>query len=123
MARSRYCELEPKARLALDFVNRSALPANHLVYNPNCAYGFTDTVAKTGSLLFCSLLYVDVSRQLTSLSARYGCGNASRYASEAATLGGEIDHIMRDPAGGGAVAGCDGRQLLPRRGARRTWWP
>ena len=64
-----FCDLEPSARKALDFVNRSA---NGLVYNnpvhPNCTYGFTDSVAKTGNLFFCSLLYIDASRQLSELS-------------------------------------------------------
>ena len=94
-----FCELEPQARKALDFVNRSA---NHLVYNsethPNCTYGFTDQVAKTGNLLICSLLYVDASRQLAALSKQYGCGDTAQYAREAAEVGGAID-ALKDPAG------------------------
>eukprot|EP00947_MAST-08B_sp_MAST-8B-sp1_P000726 g726.t1 len=96
--RALFCELEPKARRALDFVNRTR---GGLVFNdpvrPNCTYGFTDTVAKTGSLLFCSLLYVDASRQLASLATEYGCGDAARYAREAREVGQAVD----DPATGG----------------------
>ena len=94
-----FCELEPQARQALNFVNRSS---NHLVYNsvthPNCTYGFTDSVAKTGNLLFCSLLYVDASRQMAALSKKYGCGDTAQYAREAAEVGGAID-ALKDPAG------------------------
>eukprot|EP00656_Telonema_subtile_P029788 TRINITY_DN32869_c0_g1_i1.p1 TRINITY_DN32869_c0_g1~~TRINITY_DN32869_c0_g1_i1.p1 ORF type:complete len:436 (-),score=61.60 TRINITY_DN32869_c0_g1_i1:175-1482(-) len=94
-----FCELEPSARKALDFVNRSS---NGLVYNdpirPNCTYGFTDTVAKTGHLLFCSLLYVDASRQMAALSSLYSCGDAVEYAAEATQVGDAIDS-MSDPNG------------------------
>lgn len=73
-----FCSLEPSAKRALAFVNRSA---NGLVYNdpvrPNCTYGFTDTVAKTGNLLFCSLLYVDASRKMAELSSQFGCGDSA----------------------------------------------
>ena len=48
-----FCANEPKLLLALNFVNRSA---SGLLFNdpvhPNCTYGFTDSVAKTGHLLF-----------------------------------------------------------------------
>ena len=71
-----FCELEPMARRALNFVNRTDTDTGgatpYLVYNnphsPNCTYGFTDTVAKTGSLLFTSLLYIDASRQMAALA-------------------------------------------------------
>lgn len=93
-----FCELEPLARKALDFVNRSS--SNHMVYNdpirPNCTYGFTDTVAKTGNLLFCSLLYVDASRRMANLSAKYGCGNTQQYRVEAQQVSSEIDTTMKD---------------------------
>jgi hypothetical protein len=96
-----FCDLEPGARKALDFVNRSS--ATGLVFNdidhPNCTYGFTDTVAKTGHLLFTSLLFVDASRQLAALAASFGCGDAARYAKEAAEVGANIDSTMADPKG------------------------
>eukprot|EP01052_Picozoa_sp_SAG31_P041148 SAG31_NODE_6160_length_2143_cov_2.173679_1_plen_398_part_10 len=92
-----FCELEPLARKALDFVNRST---NGLVYNnpvhPNCTYGFTDTVAKTGNLFFCSLLYIDASRQLSQLSSQYNCGDNARYAKEAETMSSSIDVVLKD---------------------------
>jgi hypothetical protein len=94
-----FCQLEPSARKALDFVNRSA---NGLVYNnpvhPNCTYGFTDSVAKTGNLFFCSLLYIDASRQLSELSAQYKCGDSARYANEAEVMSSSVDTVLKDPA-------------------------
>jgi hypothetical protein len=95
-----FCDLEPAARRALDFLNRSS---TGLVFNdiehPNATYGFTDTVAKTGHLLFTSLLFVDASRQLAALATSFGCGDAARYAKEAAEVGANIDSIMADPEG------------------------
>jgi hypothetical protein len=44
-----FCSVEPTLLLGLNFINRSEYG---LVYNspvsPNCTYGFTDTIAKTG---------------------------------------------------------------------------
>ena len=67
--------------------------------HPNCTYGFTDGVAKTGNLFFCSLLYLDASRQMAALSAKYGCGSSAQYAKEAAEISSSIDATMKDPAG------------------------
>eukprot|EP01052_Picozoa_sp_SAG31_P008050 SAG31_NODE_397_length_16251_cov_7.922486_3_plen_570_part_00 len=93
-----FCELEPAARRGLDFVNRSQ--ASGLVYNsevaPNCTYGFTDGIVKTGELLFSSLLYIDASLQMAALSTATGCGDATKYRAEAAQLSASIDR-MKDP--------------------------
>jgi hypothetical protein len=44
---------------------------NGLIYNdpvnPHSPYGFTDTIGKTGELLFCSLLYWEACQKLTKL--------------------------------------------------------
>jgi glycogen debranching enzyme len=96
-----FCSLEPQARRALDFVNRST---NALVYNdevrPNCTYGFTDTVAKTGNLLFTSLLYYDASSSMARHAQTFRCGDHARYAAEAAAIRASIDTTMADPTGG-----------------------
>ncbi len=69
-------------------------PATGLVYiDPTktwdrCPYGSTDTIRKTGDVLFCSLLDVRASRQLADLldaSDRAGEANAWRAAAEAKT--------------------------------------
>lgn len=99
-----FCEHEPAVRRALDFVNRSATEgaAKGLVYNdverPNCTYGFTDGVAKTGELLFTSLLYYDASMQISQLSKSFNCGNHSQYSAEALSLSQQF-HSLQDPDG------------------------
>eukprot|EP01051_Picozoa_sp_SAG22_P014143 SAG22_NODE_1675_length_3830_cov_4.460198_3_plen_305_part_00 len=98
-----FCELEPAARRGLDFVNRSK--SSGLVYNselsPNCTYGFTDGIVKTGEVLFTSLLYIDASRQMAALSRTKGCGDSARYLGEAAQLSASIDR-MRSQANSSA---------------------
>ena len=54
----------------------------------------------TGSLLFCSLLYIDASQQMAELSAKYNCGDVDRYVKEANNMAGHVDMAMRDPQGG-----------------------
>jgi hypothetical protein len=76
---------------AMDAVPRD--PRNGLVYikpggYDRCPYGFTDSTRKEGDELFCSLLYVDASRQLADLcevaerreDAKKWCGEADRVA-------------------------------------------
>ena len=50
-------EVETKLRKGLEFIKRNE---NGLVYNdpkePQCVYGFTDIIKKTGNLLFSSLI-------------------------------------------------------------------
>ena len=38
------------------------------VQHPNCTYGFTDTIGKTGNLLFCSLLTYDAAVRIGTLA-------------------------------------------------------
>jgi hypothetical protein len=78
---SLFCELEPAARRGLEF-----LPLmDGLVYNnpaaPNCTYGFTDTVAKQGHLLFSSLLLYQALTDMSEVANSTGCGNATYYSS------------------------------------------
>ena len=94
------------ARQALDFLQRSA--TNHLVFNdplrPNATYGYTDMVAKTATLLVCSLPYVDASRVASLRRLRHSTGvqvrRRAKYAQEAAEVGGALDITMQDPQGG-----------------------
>jgi len=49
---------EPALRRGMDFIRRSANgPVFNPTENPQCVYGFTDVVKKTGHLLFTSVLY------------------------------------------------------------------
>ena len=94
-----FCAVEPTLMLGLNFVNRSSAG---LIYNspvaPNCTYGFTDTIAKTGQVLFTSLLYYQAASQLHSMSVLTGCGNASDYQRKAALVQANINQLW-DPVG------------------------
>jgi hypothetical protein len=73
-------ELEPKLLKGLEHIR---VKENGLVYNdpknPECVYGFTDIVKKTGYLLFSSLLYFKANLEMYNLCKKYECGNASKY--------------------------------------------
>lgn len=75
---------EPALRKGMDFTNRAP---NGLVYNspddPQCVYGFTDIVKKTGYLLFTSVLYYDACLQLEKLCREAGVGEPEEYAHRA----------------------------------------
>ena len=121
-----FCELEPRARRALAFINISRAG---LVYNdpisPNCTYGFTDNIAKTGSLLFTSLLVQDASVQRTLeqgiplrrcrmvRAARACCGGRPRRSllRRAIWLVASRHH-RQPPAGHLGVAVCGGSSTL-----------
>ncbi len=73
-------ELEPKLLKGLEHIY---VKENGLVYNnpknPECVYGFTDIVKKTGHLLFSSLLYYKANLEMYKLCQKYEYGNASKY--------------------------------------------
>lgn len=96
-----FCELEPKARRALAFMNLSSAG---LVYNdpksPNCSYGFTDNIAKTGALLFTSLLLHDASEHMSRLAQSLGCGDAAWYARRAGAVAAALDDAFYDETSG-----------------------
>lgn len=95
--RSFFCSFEPAVQRALNFVNRSEYG---LVFNdflrPNSTYGFTDTVAKGGNLLFTSLVLFDASEQMAGLSSYYKCGDVKGYSDMAYKVKQHID-ILHDP--------------------------
>ena len=59
----------------------------------------TTCTAVAGNLFFCSLLYIDASRQMAALSTHYNCGASAQYATEAKQMGAAIDTVMEDPNG------------------------
>jgi len=75
-----FTELEPKLIKGLEQIY---VKENGLVYNdpkkPECVYGFTDIVKKTGYLLFSSLLYFKANLEMYKLCQKYEVGNASKY--------------------------------------------
>ena len=75
-----FLELEPNIRKGLDQIR---VKENGLVYNdpinPQCVYGFTDIVKKTGHLLFTSLLYYKANLEMYQLCQKYGVSDLYIY--------------------------------------------
>ena len=73
-------EVEPQLKRGLD---HTSVKENGLVYNdpknPQCVYGFTDIVKKTGNLLFSSLLYYKANLEMYQLCKKYEVGNPAIY--------------------------------------------
>jgi hypothetical protein len=66
-----------------------------------CPYGFTDTVRKQGDVLFCSLLYVQASRQLADLLNWAGrAAEAENWKHEADRVAAGIRRVFWDPQAG-----------------------
>lgn len=78
--KSLFKEVEPQLRKGLDHVR---VKENGLVYNdpknPECVYGFTDIVKKTGHLLFSSLLYYKANYDMYLLCEKYETGTSAIY--------------------------------------------
>lgn len=73
-------KIESNLREGLDHtrVKESGLVYNN-PKNPQCVYGFTDIVKKTGNLLFSSLLYYKANLEMFQLCQKYDCGNPNIY--------------------------------------------
>ena len=66
-----------------------------------CPYGFTDTVHKQGDELFCSLLYVQASRQLADLLKDAGrAAEGENWKQEAEQVAASIRRVFWDPQAG-----------------------
>ncbi|MFY0626759.1 MAG: hypothetical protein JXR07_10700 [Reichenbachiella sp.] len=75
-----FIEVEQQLRKGLDHVR---VKESGLVYNdpknPQCVYGFTDIVKKTGNLLFSSLLYYKANYEMYQLCEKYKTGTSAIY--------------------------------------------
>jgi hypothetical protein len=105
--------IEPKLQKGLDHVRRAE---NGLVYNPpdnpQCVYGFTDIVAKTGHLLFTSLLYYQACVEMDEVQQAMGGGDdAFDYRSRADLIRQKISLLWDDEAGMYLAADKDCRQI------------
>lgn len=102
---------ETDLRRGLDFVRRAD---NGLVYNdparPQCPYGFTDTVAKTGHLLFTSLLYAQACREMETACREAACGNPAEYARRAEQIRQSLAVLWDETTGMFLAADRDCRQ-------------
>jgi len=105
-------EIEPSLRKGLDHVRRSELG---LVYNPpdspQCPYGFTDTVAKTGNLLFSSLLYREACLKLEDLCRRARAGERTEYRKCAQLIRKNLGRLWDEKSGMFFAADRDCRQI------------
>ena len=79
-------------------------PATGLVHikpgpeHDRCPYGFTDAIRKQGDELFCSLLWVQASRQLADLFKAVGRSDeASQWQGEANRAAQQIREVFWDP--------------------------
>lgn len=105
-------EVEPKLRLGLD---HTRLKESGLVYNdpknPQCVYGFTDIVKKTGNLLFSSLLYYKACIEMEALSRKNECGNPGIYKKRHEYISQTISKLWDESSGMFWAADIDCKQI------------
>ena len=105
-------DVEAKLRKGLDFISRSE---SGLVYNdptnPQCVYGFTDTVKKTGNLLFSSLIYYKACREMEALYRKYNYGNPDIYKVRSENIQKNINKLMDEKSGMFWAADKDCKQI------------
>ncbi len=105
-------ELEPKLLRGLEHIR---VKENGLVYNdpknPECVYGFTDIVMKTGYLLFSSLLYFKANLEMYKLCQKYGCENPNKYRRRYEYVRQSINKLWNEDAGMFWAADIDCKQI------------
>jgi hypothetical protein len=105
-------EVEPQLNKALDF---TTIANGGLVYNypedPQCVYGFTDIVKKTGNLLFSSLLYYKANLEMYRLCKKYQIGIPSVYKERFENIQKNINTLWNEDIGMFLAADLDCRQL------------
>ncbi len=105
-------QVEPAIRKGLDYTHRAA---NGLIDNPpatpQCPYGFTDTVAKTGHLLFCSVLYYDACVRMERLCRQAQCGDPAEYRCRAELICKNLGLLWNEDAGMFWAADRDCKQI------------
>lgn len=79
--------------------------------NPECVYGFTDIVKKTGNLLFSSLLYFKACVEMEKLCKKYTCGNPDFYKKHSEYIRQSIGKLWDKESGMFWAADIDCKQL------------
>ena len=107
-----FVELEPKLLKGLDHIFRSE---SGLVYNnpkkPECVYGFTDIVKKTGNLLFSSLIYYKACIEMENLCKKNKCGNPEEYRKQYESIRKAISKLWDEKSGMFWAADIDCKQI------------
>lgn len=107
-----FTEVESQLRSGLDFIRRKE---SGLVYNdpknPQCVYGFTDIVQKTGNVLFSSLIYYKACVEMEQLCIKYGVGNPSVYKRRHEYIRQSINKLWDEKSGMFWAADQDCKQI------------
>jgi hypothetical protein len=105
-------EVELQLRRGLD---HTTVKESGLVYNnpknPQCVYGFTDIVKKTGNLLFSSLLYYKANLEMYQLCKKYECGNPAIYKQRYEYIRQSIYKLWNEDSGMFWAADIDCKQI------------
>ncbi|MEX0322634.1 MAG: hypothetical protein AB3N63_10780 [Puniceicoccaceae bacterium] len=105
-------KVEPAVKRGLDHIRRAE---NGLVYNPpespECVYGFTDIVTKTGNLLFSSALYYLACNEMATTCREADHGKHADYEKRALRIKKNIGVLWNEDAGMFFAADVDCRQL------------
>jgi hypothetical protein len=95
-----FSKVEPSLKKGLDQINRAE---NGLVFNdpesPQCVYGFTDIVKKTGNLLFSSLIYYDACMHMERYCKKTNSGDALEYRRRADLIRENISLLWDEQSG------------------------
>ena len=93
----------------------TAVGESGLVYNnpedPQCVYGFTDIIKKTGNLLFSSLLYYKANLEMYQLCKKYEFGTPTIYKRRNETIQQGIHNLWDENHGMFWAADIDCKQL------------
>ena len=105
-------EAAPRLAKGLDFIQ---LSKSGLVYNspedPQCVYGFTDIVTKTGNLLFSSLLYHKACEEMAEWTAKSKAGDPEDYRARSNRIRKNLELLWCEEDGMFWAADEDCRQL------------
>jgi len=106
----REVELQLSRGLDHTTVNESGLVYNN-PKNPQCVYGFTDIVKKTGNLLFSSLLYYKANLEMYQLCKKYDLGDPVIYKRRYERVRQSINNLWNEDYGMFWAADIDCKQI------------